>query len=238
MLISLVIKRLRFFFTVIPKNTTITFTKDPAVVGGNVAVMCESNGLPEPSYTIFHNDTKIVSNKSTYAINNVQYSDAGTYKCIASNKLGNNPASKNLTVGKITLLTHFASPTLYHVRKHTWEKHGEKNYLIFRSCSMTYHQKLSAIFGWQKSFIQPTTTQLCTIITLQSTQNSDSRSQCRRYVCVVTSLARGHSMYIGASSNINRNILGKRQNKPAIFQDALLGVYIWSMFIYRCDELV
>ncbi|CAB4038035.1 neural cell adhesion molecule 1-like isoform X7, partial [Paramuricea clavata] len=86
-----------------PKNTTITFTKSTAVVDGNVAVMCNSNGLPEPSYTIIHNDNKVVTKKSTYTIVDVKYSDAGTYKCIASNKLGSDSASRSLTVGKIYL---------------------------------------------------------------------------------------------------------------------------------------
>ena len=75
--------------------------------------MCNSSGLPEPSYTIIDNDNKIVSNKSvnsTYIIDDVQLSDAGTYKCIALNKLGAGPASDNLTVGKIR--SHFVSPTL------------------------------------------------------------------------------------------------------------------------------
>ena len=51
-----------------------------------------------------HNDSITVSNQSTYIINEVKWSDAGTYKCIANNKLGSDSASKNLTVGKITFL--------------------------------------------------------------------------------------------------------------------------------------
>ena len=91
------------FFTVKPNKTDVTFINHPAVVGERATVKCSSNGRPEPSYTIIHNDSITVSNQSTYFINEVKWSDAGTYKCIATNKLGSDSASKNLTVGKIRL---------------------------------------------------------------------------------------------------------------------------------------
>ena len=79
----------------------------PAVIGESVTVMCSSNGLPEPSYTIMHKN-KTVINQATYMINKVKSSDAGTYKCIATNKLGSDSDSKNLTVGKIRDLDVFS----------------------------------------------------------------------------------------------------------------------------------
>ena len=67
----------------------LPYFQEKAVVGKTFAITCESNGHPSPSYTIIHNNTKIVSNDKTYTIDVVQYSDAGLYKCIAENKLGN-----------------------------------------------------------------------------------------------------------------------------------------------------
>ena len=100
------------FFTVKPNNTTLT--PNTAVVGTSVVITCKSEGLPEPRYTITRNGTVVSTNK-TYAISEVMGSDAGTctYKCIASNKLGNDSACSNLTVlGKIRFLAHFILPVL------------------------------------------------------------------------------------------------------------------------------
>jgi hypothetical protein len=95
------------FFTVKPNNTGVTFTKNPAVVGGNFAVICESNGLPEPSYTITHNGTMLSTGKM-YTILKVKWSDAGTYKCIAENKLGRDSAFAYIIFdGKIRFLDTF-----------------------------------------------------------------------------------------------------------------------------------
>ncbi|CAB4036755.1 B-cell receptor CD22-like isoform X1, partial [Paramuricea clavata] len=80
-----------------PENTKITLTLERAGVGRSFTVTCNSRGVPEPSYNLTHNGTKISTNK-TYTKDNVQYSDAGTYKCIVWNKLGSDSASANLTV--------------------------------------------------------------------------------------------------------------------------------------------
>ena len=74
-----------------------------------VNITCESDGLPEPSYSITHNGTEVSTNK-TYTIDDVQYRHAGTYKCVAKNKIGNDSASANLTVvGKIGFLKAMSS---------------------------------------------------------------------------------------------------------------------------------
>ncbi|CAB4043864.1 vascular cell adhesion 1-like isoform X2, partial [Paramuricea clavata] len=73
------------------------FTPERAVFGESVIMTCNSNGLPEPSYNITYNGTEVSANK-TYTIDDVQYSHAGIYKCVATNKLGKDSASGNLTV--------------------------------------------------------------------------------------------------------------------------------------------
>ena len=88
-----------FVYTVPPEQP---YFKDKAVVGKGFAITCESNGHPSPRYTMIHNDTKIVSNDRTYTMDVVQYSDAGLYKCIAQNKLGNSSTIYYLSIlGKI-----------------------------------------------------------------------------------------------------------------------------------------
>ncbi|CAB4017815.1 B-cell receptor CD22-like isoform X1, partial [Paramuricea clavata] len=84
-------------FCIKPDNTNITFTPEIAVVNGSVTITCNSEGLPEPSYSIIHNGTEVSTNK-TYTIDDVQYRHAGIYTCIAMNKRGKDSASANLTV--------------------------------------------------------------------------------------------------------------------------------------------
>ena len=93
-------KKMCCFFTVKPEKTAITVL-DTAVVGKTVTIMCQSDGLPEPSYTIIHNDTQ-VSTEKTYIISKVNWRDGGLYQCVAINKLGHDLKSYCLTVkGKI-----------------------------------------------------------------------------------------------------------------------------------------
>jgi hypothetical protein len=75
-----------------------TLRKKRMLVKPLPCITCESNGHPSPSYTIIHNNTKIVSNDRTYTIDVVQYSDAGLYKCIAENKLGNSSTIYYLSI--------------------------------------------------------------------------------------------------------------------------------------------
>ena len=78
------------------------YFKENVDIGKSFAITCKSNGHPSPRYTIIHNDTKVVSNDRTYTIDVVQYSDAGLYKCIAENKLGNSSTIYYLSIlGKI-----------------------------------------------------------------------------------------------------------------------------------------
>ena len=75
---------------------------EPAILGGPVILMCKSDGFPEPSYTIIHNGSTVVSNDKTYVISKVNWSDSGSYRCFANNKLGRDSKTHYLkVVGKI-----------------------------------------------------------------------------------------------------------------------------------------
>ena len=90
-----------FCFLVRPYKTNITFSRGKAEVGEAINITCESEGLPEPSFTITHNNTEIIADR-TYNISQVKWSDGGLYQCIATNKLGSNSKGYCLTVfGKI-----------------------------------------------------------------------------------------------------------------------------------------
>ena len=81
--------------------TVISFTSTPAesvVFGESVVITCEAIAVPVPSYTIIHNNTEIVSTHKTFIINDLTYSHAGPYKCIAANHLGNSSKILNLSV--------------------------------------------------------------------------------------------------------------------------------------------
>lgn len=80
-----------------PRKTKLTFTSNPASIGGSVTLTCSSHGVPEPSYKITHNSTEI-STKETVAISKVKWSDEGTYECFVNNTLGDDSVSKYLNV--------------------------------------------------------------------------------------------------------------------------------------------
>ena len=85
-----------------PKATSIALIPEPAILGAPVIIMCKSNGFPEPSYIIFHNDSTVVSTDKTYVISKVKWGDSGSYQCFANNKLGSDSESYYLrVVGKI-----------------------------------------------------------------------------------------------------------------------------------------
>ena len=83
-------------------NTNITFKPSTVKVGERLDITCESSGLPEPKYIITNSTNDTVSEAKTFIIPKVNMGDAGIYTCIATNILGSDSASGNLTVkGKI-----------------------------------------------------------------------------------------------------------------------------------------
>ena len=93
-------------FSVKPKTTTITLIPAKAVLGKSVVVLCESHGSPEPSYSIFHNNSEI-SNWKILTIPNIKRSDLGLYCCIATNKLGRNSKCYFFTVAGESCICYY-----------------------------------------------------------------------------------------------------------------------------------
>ena len=60
-------------------------------------ITCKGDGLPEPTYVIYHNGTKL-TDKGVITINPVRYSHAGEYRCNAANKLGKDSVNYFLKV--------------------------------------------------------------------------------------------------------------------------------------------
>ncbi|XP_046858266.1 limbic system-associated membrane protein-like [Xenia sp. Carnegie-2017] len=84
-----------------PQQTNITISPMSVKKGQNVTITCESDGYPEPTYTIYHNGA-VISNNKTYIIQSVNFNHAGSYRCKAKNKLGNDLSDvKNLTIIKV-----------------------------------------------------------------------------------------------------------------------------------------
>ncbi|XP_046858255.1 carcinoembryonic antigen-related cell adhesion molecule 5-like [Xenia sp. Carnegie-2017] len=81
-----------------PQQTNITISPMSVKQGQTVTITCESDGYPEPTYTIYHNGA-VISNNKTYIIQSVNFNNAGSYRCEAKNKLGNDLSDvKNLTI--------------------------------------------------------------------------------------------------------------------------------------------
>ncbi|XP_028410700.1 matrix-remodeling-associated protein 5-like [Dendronephthya gigantea] len=81
-----------------PANIKIELLPNPAVIDGSVTIKCSSEGFPEPNYIITHNDCKLVTTKKEITLQNVQWKDIGTYKCLANNSLGSDSKSEFLEV--------------------------------------------------------------------------------------------------------------------------------------------
>ena len=91
-----------FIFADKPTKSEIRLPdKNIAFLREKLSMSCTSDGRPTPSYTITHNGTE-VSNKSTYNKSGTVWEDAGTYVCIAKNKLGTiNSSAILIAQGKI-----------------------------------------------------------------------------------------------------------------------------------------
>ena len=87
-----------FFFTdaIPPTVKSLGSTPEFAIVEQPVVITCEAIAVPLPSYIIMHNDTEVVSTQNTYIIRSFKNIYAGSYKCIATNYLGNSSKILNM----------------------------------------------------------------------------------------------------------------------------------------------
>mgnify|MGYP002803380142 CR=1 FL=1 len=79
-----------------PKDTSITFSQNPAKLGNSVTIKCDSRGFPPTNYTIILNGTKTVSFREMHIISKMMWNDTGTYNCTASNAFGSDSDSNFL----------------------------------------------------------------------------------------------------------------------------------------------
>ena len=97
------LKILLFLSTVPPTIKRITSIPKRAVLGKPVVILCDAVvDVPVRGYFIIHNDTEVVSQEKLHIIEDLDYTSAGTYKCVATNTLGNSSMVYNLSVfGKL-----------------------------------------------------------------------------------------------------------------------------------------
>ncbi|XP_028399390.1 uncharacterized protein LOC114522833 isoform X2 [Dendronephthya gigantea] len=80
-----------------PQKINVIFSQGKAKIGEPINITCESEGVPEPRFTITHNNTEVIAGK-TYNIPQVKWSDGGLYECIAKSKFGIGSKCHCLTV--------------------------------------------------------------------------------------------------------------------------------------------
>jgi hypothetical protein len=73
-----------------------------AGLGESFTISCEANADPPPKFSIFYNNTKLISTEKTYVIPKVNSSHIGFYKCAVENAFGSkNSTSVYLRIGEI-----------------------------------------------------------------------------------------------------------------------------------------
>ena len=89
-----------FFFVVKPNITAIESDPKIAIIGKELAITCKADGVPKPSYIIYHNGGQrfTFAKDEVQVIESVKHNDTGNYTCTASNVLGNDTRSFNLSV--------------------------------------------------------------------------------------------------------------------------------------------
>ena len=97
------LKILLFLCTAPPRVKRITSIPKRAVLGKPVVILCDAVvDVAVQSYVIIHNDSEVVGQDKMYIIEDMDYTSAGIYKCVATNTLGNSSMTYNLSVlGKL-----------------------------------------------------------------------------------------------------------------------------------------
>lgn len=88
-----------FLCTVPPVIERITSIPKKAVLGNPLVILCDAAvDVPVGRYFIIHNDSEVVSKGKMHIIEELDYTSSGTYKCVATNTLGNSSMAYNLSV--------------------------------------------------------------------------------------------------------------------------------------------
>ena len=91
-----------FFFFFVVKPNIIAIESDPkiAIIDKKLEISCKADGVPKPSYIIYHNGTQRFTGAKVevQVIKSVKHNDVENYTCTASNFLGNDTRSFNLSV--------------------------------------------------------------------------------------------------------------------------------------------
>lgn len=69
----------------------VTVTPDPALVSvtQNITLICQADGLPEPSFSWkFNGNILNEAVENTFTLTNVVLKDTGNYTCVAANDVG------------------------------------------------------------------------------------------------------------------------------------------------------
>ena len=99
-----------FPFLVKPTSTILRSVPEIAIITKSVKIICKAEGLPEPTYVIYHNGAKL-TDKGEITIN-PKCSHAGEYRCNATNKLGMDSQTYFLKVKGEICGNHFISTSL------------------------------------------------------------------------------------------------------------------------------
>ena len=92
-----------FFVYCVQSTRESRFRPIQIKVGSSVIITCSSNGFPEPSYIITHNDTRLVSTDKNITLYNVLWNYTGTYKCFVNNSLRSSSDFKYLNFKGMTI---------------------------------------------------------------------------------------------------------------------------------------
>ena len=89
-----------YFFIVKPNITAIESDRKIGIIGNKLEITCRVDGVPKPNYIIYHNGAERFTGvkDEVEVIKSVKHSDAGNYTCTASNVLGIDTRSFNLSV--------------------------------------------------------------------------------------------------------------------------------------------
>ncbi|XP_041372375.1 contactin-like [Gigantopelta aegis] len=117
-----------------------------AAIGGNITLICDPEGAPQPALSWFRNGALLQSTAGHFQklrngfllITNVQASDEGRYECKAENINGEASSSTRLTIKKAASITTGPSATTVTV-----------NETAFLYCQASYNPHIDLVYMWR-----------------------------------------------------------------------------------------